>query len=124
MILQNGLLSVFTADSRKLDAGVLETALVTFGGLSIGLLPALIFAMVVAVIAELQFLFYHTALRRAFRAPSDDAEIAELMGMDRRKVYASALAFRLAVMVIAGVFLAIRSNFDPFRGQGRLIFGF
>ena len=124
VILQNGLLAVFTADSRKLDAGVLETASVTVGGLSIGLLPALMFATAVAVIAALQFMFYKTALGRAFRATSDDAEIAELMGLDRRRVYAWAMALCLGVVAIAGVFLAIRSNFDPFMGPGRLIFGF
>lgn len=124
VILQNGLLAVFTADSRKLDAGVLETASFSFGGLSIGLLPALMFATAVAVIAALQFMFYKTALGRAFRATSDDAEIAELMGLDRRRVYAWAMALCLGVVAIAGVFLAIRSNFDPFMGPGRLIFGF
>ena len=124
VILQNGLLAVFTADSRKLDAGVLETASLSFGGLSIGLLPALMFATAVAVIAALQFMFYKTALGRAFRATSDDAEIAELMGLDRRGVYAWAMALCLGVVAIAGVFLAIRSNFDPFMGPGRLIFGF
>jgi branched-chain amino acid transport system permease protein len=124
VIVQNGLLSVFTADSRKLDAGALETASVAIGSISIGLLPALMFATAVAVIAGLQYLFYRTALGRAFRATSDDAEIAELMGLDRRKVYAWAMALCLGVVAIAGVFLAIRSNFDPFMGPSRLIFGF
>lgn len=124
VILQNGLLALFTADSRKLDAGALETASTTIAGISIGLLPALMFATAVAVIAALQYLFYKTALGRAFRATSDDAEIAELMGLDRARVYASAMALCLAVVAIAGVFLAIRSNFDPFMGPGRLIFGF
>lgn len=124
IILQNGLLALFTADSRKLDAGALEIASVNFGGISIGLLPALMFATAVAVIAGLQYLFYHTALGRAFRATSDDAEIAELMGLDRRVIYAWAMALCLGVVAIAGVFLAIRSNFDPFMGPSRLIFGF
>ena len=30
----------------------------------------------------------------------------------------------LAVVAVAGVFLAVRSNFDPFIGPSRLIFGF
>jgi branched-chain amino acid transport system permease protein len=124
VIVQNGLLSVFTADSRKLDAGVLETASITIGGISIGLLPALMFATAVAVIAGLQYLLYRTALGRAFRATSDDAEIAELMGLDRRRIYAWAMALCMGVVAVAGVFLAIRSNFDPFMGPSRLIFGF
>ena len=35
-----------------------------------------------------------------------------------------AMAICLGVVAMAGVFLAIRSNFDPFMGPGRLIFGF
>jgi branched-chain amino acid transport system permease protein len=125
VILQNGLLETFTADSRKLNGGALETASLKLGdAISIGYLPALMFLTAVAVIAGLQFLFYRTALGRAFRATSDDAEIAQLMGLDRRHIFACAMALSLGVVAIAGVFLAIRSNFDPFMGPGRLIFGF
>ena len=46
------------------------------------------------------------------------------MGLDQHKVYAWAMALCLGVVAIAGVFLGIRSNFDPFMGPGRLIFGF
>jgi branched-chain amino acid transport system permease protein len=125
VILQNGLLETFTADSRKLNGGALETASLKLGdAISIGYLPALMFLTAVAVIAGLQFLFYRTALGRAFRATSDDAEIAQLMGLDRRHIFACAMALSMGVVAIAGVFLAIRSNFDPFMGPGRLIFGF
>ena len=124
VILQNSLLVGFTADSRKLDAGWLETESFTVAGISVGYLPLLMFAVAVAVIAGLQVLFYRTALGRAFRATSDDPEVAGLMGMDRAKVYGWAMALCLGVVAIAGMFLAIRSNFDPFIGPGRLIFGF
>ena len=125
VILQNGLLETFTVDSRKLNAGALETAsFPLLPGVDIGYLPLLQLSVVVAVIAGLQYLFYRTALGRAFRATSDDAEIAQAMGLDRRKVYAWAMALSLGVVALAGVFLGIRANFDPFMGPGRLIFGF
>ena len=125
VILQNGLLEVFTADSRKLNAGVIETAsFPVLPGVAIGYLPLLQFIVAVAVIWGLQYLFYNTALGRAFRATSDDSETALLMGLDQRKVYAWAMALCMGVVAIAGVFLGVRSNFDPFMGPGRLIFGF
>lgn len=125
VIIQNGLLTVFTPDSHKLDAGALETAsLEVVAGVAIGYFPILIFVTAVAVIAGLQYMFYATALGRAFRATSDDAEVAQLMGLDIKQVYAWAMALCLAVVAVAGVYLAIRSNFDPFMGPGRLIFGF
>jgi branched-chain amino acid transport system permease protein len=125
VILQNGLLELFTADSRKLNAGGLETASFSpLPGVGIGYLPLLQFAVAIAVIAGLQYLFYRTALGRAFRAASDDSETALLMGLDKRKVYAWAMALCLGVVAIAGVFLGVRANFDPAIGPGRLIFGF
>jgi branched-chain amino acid transport system permease protein len=125
VILQNGLLELFTADSRKLNAGAIETAsFPLLPDVAIGYLPLLQFAIAVLVIWGLQYLFYNTALGRAFRATSDDSETALLMGLDQRKVYAWAMALCMGVVAIAGVFLGVRSNFDPFMGPGRLIFGF
>lgn len=125
VIIQNGLLQSFSADSRKLDAGWLETkSFELLPGIAVGLFPVLIFAAAVATIWALQHMFYKTKLGRAFRATSDDPEIAQLMGLDNRKVYAQAMAICFAVVALAGVFFAIRANFDPFMGPGRLIFGF
>jgi branched-chain amino acid transport system permease protein len=125
IIIQNGLLELFTADSRKLQAGHLEVAsLQLTKGIWIGALPLIQFAVAVAVIAALQVLFYKTALGRAFRATSDDQSVAQLMGLDTRHVFAMAMALSLAVVAIAGVFLAVRANFDPSIGPARLIFGF
>ena len=125
VIIQNGLLELFTADSRKLQAGAIEIASVPLAdGVYVGVLPLLQFVVAVAVIAALQFLFYRTALGRAFRATSDDPAVAQLMGLDNRHVFALAMALSLAVVAIAGVLLAVRANFDPAIGPARLIFGF
>jgi branched-chain amino acid transport system permease protein len=125
IIIQNGLLELFTADSRRLAAGDIEVASFSLiEGVSIGVLPLLQFAAAVAVIGGLQVLFYRTALGRAFRATSDDPAVAQLMGLDNRHVFALAMAMSLAVVGVAGVLLAIRTNFDPAIGPARLIFGF
>jgi branched-chain amino acid transport system permease protein len=125
IIIQNGLLELFTADSRRLQAGSIEIETFQLAqGLFVGALPLIQFAVAILVIAGLQVLFYRTALGRAFRATSDDQSVAQLMGLDTRHVFAMAMALSLAVIAIAGVFLAIRTNFDPAIGPARLIFGF
>jgi branched-chain amino acid transport system permease protein len=125
IIIQNGLLQVFTADSHKLSAGAIEVATIKLAeGLWVGVLPLLQFAVAVAVIAGLHLLFYRTALGRAFRATSDDPTVAQLMGLDNRKVFAWAMAISMGVVAVAGVFFAIRANFDPSIGPARLLFGF
>jgi branched-chain amino acid transport system permease protein len=125
VIIQNGLLELFTADSRKLQAGSIEVDSIAIGpGLAVGTLPLIQFVVAIAVIAALQAIFYRTALGRAFRATSDDRAVAQLMGLDNRHVYALAMALCMAVVAIAGVLLAVRTNFDPSIGPARLIFGF
>lgn len=125
VIIQNGLLELFSADSRKLQAGAIEVQTMEIvSGIWIGLLPLLQFAVAVAIIGGLQLLFYRSAFGRAFRATSDDPSVAELMGLDTRRVFALAMALSLAVVAIAGVFLAVRANFDPAIGPARLIYGF
>ena len=125
VIIQNALLELFTADSRRLKAGAIEVASFQIGeGIWIGVLPLLQFVVAISVIAGLQLLFYRTALGRAFRATSDDQSVAQLMGLDNRHIFALAMALSLAVVAVAGVFLAVRTNFDPAIGPARLIFGF
>lgn len=125
VIIQNGLLEVFSPDSRKLQAGAIETATIAITpDLSIGVLPLLQFVVAVAMIGALQALFYRTSWGRAFRATSDDQSTVQLVGVDNRHIFGLAMGLCLAVVAVAGVFLAVRANFDPSMGPARLIFGF
>jgi len=124
VIIQNVLLEMYSADPQKMDAGALETVSVTIGGLSLGVLPLLTFGIAVLVIASLHWMFYHTGMGRAFRAVSDNQEIAQLMGLNRRHVFGLAMAIALAVTAIAGILLGVRTSFAPSVGGARLIFGF
>src|SRR6476646_4058673 len=83
------------------------------GGISIGVYPLLVFVVALAGVASLQLLFYRTGIGRAFRAVSDDADTAELMGIDNRKLYALAFAIAMIFTAVAGVLFAIRTIFDP-----------
>ncbi|MDW8325074.1 MAG: branched-chain amino acid ABC transporter permease [Anaerolineales bacterium] len=124
VMLQNILLLLFTADSRGLDAGAIETASFEVGGVAIGLAPLLTFIVAVCVLLALQWFFSNTMLGRAFRATSDDPDTAELMGIDSRRIYALAMGLSLAVVAVAGVLLGVRTNFAPTDGPARLIFAF
>ena len=124
VIIQNSLLTFFSTNSLRLPSGALETASISFGGISLGVLPLLTLAVAVALIAGLEFIFAKTALGRAFRATSDDPQIATAMGVRTPHIFGLAMALCLATVAVAGIFLAMRSNFDPFSGPARLLFGF
>jgi branched-chain amino acid transport system permease protein len=125
IIIQNVLLEAFTADSRRLRLGAIETASIELGGnLAIGVMPLLTLGSAIAVILLLNLIFYRTALGRAFRATSDDLEIAQLMGIDHHRIYSIAMGIAMVVATIAALYLGIRANFDPTIGPARLIYAF
>ena len=124
VVIQNGLLSGFTADSQKLTAGAIEAQSVDLGVVTLGVMPLLTFASAVAVIFLLNQLFYRTALGRAFRATSDDPVTAQLMGIRPQNIFAIATGIALVVATIAALYLGTRSNFDPSIGPARLLYAF
>ncbi|MBV8926249.1 MAG: branched-chain amino acid ABC transporter permease [Bradyrhizobium sp.] len=125
IIIQNGLLQFFSADSQRLRSGAIETASIPLGGgIAIGVVPLLTLLSAIAVIMLLNFIFYRTPIGRAFRASSDDLEVAQLMGIDHQRVFATAMAITFVVVAIAALYLGLRANFDPTIGPARLLYAF
>jgi branched-chain amino acid transport system permease protein len=125
IVIQNGLLLAYGADSRRLQAGAFESSSIALApGLSIGLAPLTALLTAIVAVALMQLIFYRTSLGRAFRATADNPQIAQLMGIDERSVYAIAVGISLAVSVIAAITFGIRANFDPSIGPARLLYAF
>ncbi len=125
IVIQNLLLEVFSADPRSIETDGLNTqSLALPGGLAVGVLPLLILALAIATTAGMQWLFNRTRLGRAFRAVSDDKEIAELMGLNSNHVYALATAIAFVLIAVAGVLQAMRTTVSPSDGPLLLLFAF
>jgi branched-chain amino acid transport system permease protein len=125
IVIQNGLLEIFSADSRRLNPGGIETASVPLGGgLAVGAFPLLTFALAVVLLIALQLVIGRSPIGRAFRAASDDGATAALMGIDTGRLYGLAMALSLAIVAVAGVFLGIRTTFTFSSGPDRLLFAF
>ena len=124
IVIQNGLLELFSADPRSLDSAGFSTRSLALGDLAVGALPLAIFGVALLCTVALQALFDRTALGRAFRAVSDDREIAELMGLDANRVYALATAIAFIVIALAGTLQAMRTTVAPSDGPLLLLFAF
>ena len=125
IVIQNGLLEIFSADSRRLNPGGIETASVPLGGgLAVGAFPLLTFALAVVLLIALQLVIGRSPIGRAFRAASDDGATAALMAIDTGRLYGLAMALSLAIVAVAGVFLGIRTTFTFSSGPDRLLFAF
>jgi branched-chain amino acid transport system permease protein len=127
IVIQNLLLIAFSPDVRSLggSAGAVTTASwqVT-SDLSVSALGALVLVVAVIVFGALQLFLSRTRAGWAMRATAEDADAAELVGIDSRSVYARATAIAVAIASLGGLFLAIRSVFDPVSGPTQLIFAF
>lgn len=125
IVIQNLLLELFSADPRSIETGGLNTQGVALGHtISLGVLPLVVLAIAVVATGALQWLFARTALGRSFRAVSDDREIAELMGLNAKKVYAFATAIAFVLIAIAGALQGMRTTVSPSDGPLLLLFAF
>ena len=125
IVIQNLLLELFSADPRAIETGGLGTRGLAIGeSLSLGVLPLIVLAVALVATGALQWLFAHTALGRSFRAVSDDREIAELMGLDAKKVYAFATAIAFVLIALAGALQGMRTTVSPSDGPLLLLFAF
>ncbi|PZM14754.1 branched-chain amino acid ABC transporter permease [Rhizobium tubonense] len=124
IVIQNGLLEGFSADSRRVSVGYLETASLSLGPISAGIMPLLTFLSAVLVIVCLSQLIYRTSMGRAFRATSDDPVTAGLMGIRPQRIFAMATGLAMVIVTIAALYLGTRANFDPTSGPTRLIYAF
>ncbi len=125
IVLQNALLEHYSADSRGLDGGGIETESISLSDdIAIGWLPLLTLIVAVVVLGGLQLFLSRTMMGKAFRATSDDPDTARLMGVNDRRLFGIAMAIAFGTVALAGVFLGIRQTFGPSDGPAQLIFAF
>jgi len=126
VIIPNALISLFTNNKIQIPIGDLAISSVPIAnGLSVGLMPLLTLALAVVLIAGLQLFLAKTPIGRSMRAAADDSETLRLMGVDHRRVYASAMALAFALAALAGVLFGIRQGgVTPFDGQLTVLFAF
>jgi branched-chain amino acid transport system permease protein len=127
IVIQNGLFLYFGADTRSLAPAIGDLAFDSWalgGQIYIGHLAGLTLAVAVAMLGGLQLLLAHTSLGRSIRAIAEDADTAELVGIDTRAVSGIAAAIAVMTVAVGGAFLGMRATFGPYSGPVQLIFAF
>jgi branched-chain amino acid transport system permease protein len=125
IVIENLLQQTQSGDPKSLKIGTLETASLPLGGgLAIGTFPLIMLITAIVVAIVLEIVFNRTRLGMAFRAVSDDREIASIMGVRDRRLFGYATAISFAVIAIAGVFMGIKFTFTPSLGPNFLLYAF
>jgi len=125
IIIQNGLLGTYGADTRKVAGGAIETATIALGGgINIGVLPLTIFLCAIAMVWVLDLILYKTHLGARIRAVADNVKTADLVGLRSGRIFAVAMGIIGVTVAISAAFMSIWTNFDPASGPSRLIVAF
>lgn len=122
--LQNLMLEIWSADTRSMRGGGIESASIDIGGIYIGLLPVLILIAATLLTGGLDLTMHRTRFGRALRAAAADTEAAAMTGVNPRVVYAYATAIAVGILGLSGVFFALRATVSPADGPAQLIYAF
>jgi branched-chain amino acid transport system permease protein len=94
---------------------------VRVGGVSIPYQRLLVLVVAAVMLTATWFLLYRTRLGLAIRATANDLEVAELIGMNVRRVAMATVAISVALAAVAGVVVAPVFVVDPFMWLSPLV---
>jgi branched-chain amino acid transport system permease protein len=123
IVIENGLLQFFTANTRGIGVGSsLISASFSIGSqIQIAWLDVVIFALAVVVLLGLQYFLSVSKYGRLIRAVADDREAAQLSGADYRHVFGIAAALAFGTVALAGVAYGMTTVITPTTGTDTIL---
>jgi branched-chain amino acid transport system permease protein len=123
VVIENGLLQFFTANSRTIGTDLaLVTGSFRLGSqIQIAYLLLVIFAVAVVVLLGLQYFLSRSKYGRLIRAVADDREAAQLAGADYRHVFGIAAALAFGTVGLAGIAYGMYSQLQPTTGTDTIL---
>jgi branched-chain amino acid transport system permease protein len=123
VVIENGLLQFFSANTRAIGTGLsLVSGSFTLGShIQIGYLLVVVFALAVVVLLGLQYFLSATKYGRLIRAVADDREAAQLAGADYRHVFGIAAALAFGTAALGGIAYGMYSQLSPTTGTDTIL---
>jgi branched-chain amino acid transport system permease protein len=122
VVIENGLLQFFTANSRGIGTGLaLVSGSFSIGPIQIGDLLVVIFATAVVVLLGLQYFLSSSRYGRLIRAVADDKEAAQLAGADYRHVFGIAAAIAFGTVALGGIAYGMYAQLAPTTGTDTIL---
>jgi len=123
VVIENGLLQFFTANSRGIGVNnAFITSSFSIGSqITIPYLLLLIFGVAVVVLLGLQYFLSRSKYGRLIRAVADDQEAAQLSGVDYRHVFGIAAAIAFSTVALAGIAYGMYSQLAPTTGTDTIL---
>jgi branched-chain amino acid transport system permease protein len=123
VVIENGLLQFFTANSRAIGTGLaLVSGSFSIGSqIQLGYLLVVVFAVAVIVLLGLQYFLSRSRYGRLIRAVADDREAAQLAGADYRHVFGIAAAIAFGTVALGGIAYGMYSQLQPTTGTDTIL---
>ena len=123
VVIENGLLQFFTANSRAIgtNLALVRDSFNLGSQIQIGYLLVVVFAVAVVVLLGLQYFLSATKYGRLIRASVDDREAAQLAGVDYRHVFGIAAAIAFGTVALAGIAYGAYSQLGPTTGTDTIL---
>ncbi len=115
IILQNTLLAVWSSQTRTIDLPFLHLPPYSVWGALVSPLSVLIFVTSTIMFLGIFWLMHKTRLGKAMRAVSDQEDVAEVVGINARRVRQITFFVGSVVAGVAGILAAMLYNLDPSR---------
>ncbi|MDP2910046.1 MAG: branched-chain amino acid ABC transporter permease [bacterium] len=123
ILLESLILILFGADVKTVGFIRVVKGLEFFGAIITPLQIVIIICSVVLFIL-LFLLMRKTRLGKAMRAVSDNKDMAEIVGISSKKIYARTFIIGSAIAGIAGILVGLEQNLEPTMGTNLMIKGF
>ena len=123
VVIENGLLQFFTANSRGIGTGnaIISSSFSLGSQIQIAYLLVTIFGVAVVVLLGLQYFLSRSKYGRLIRAVADDKEAAQLCGADYRHVFGIAAAIAFGTVALAGIAYGMYSQLSPTTGTDTIL---
>ncbi len=123
LVIENGLLQFFTANTRGIGAGLglVQDSFSIGSQIQIAWLLVVFFAVAVAVLIGLQYFLSRSRYGRLIRAVADDKEAAQIAGADYRHVFGIAAALALGTVALGGIAYGMYADLDPTTGTDTIL---
>jgi branched-chain amino acid transport system permease protein len=123
VVIENGLLQFYTANSRGIGTGLslISSSFKIGSQIQIAYLLVVIFAVAVVVLLGLQYFLSSSKYGRLIRAVADDREAAQLSGADYRHVFGIAAALAFATVALGGIAYGMYAQLQPTTGTDTIL---
>jgi branched-chain amino acid transport system permease protein len=123
VVIENGLLQFFTANTRGIGANLalVQDSFSIGSQIQIAYLLVVIFAVAVVVLLGLQYFLSASKYGRLIRASADDKEAVQLSGADYRHVFGIAAAAAFATVALGGIAYSMYSQLNPTTGTDTIL---